>query len=385
MSSPEFLADPITHFRQMRENVPVYQREPGRWVLTRYRDCRAVLEDPRVKNIPKVRCHPDSKNTTQARPVDPDNVAASTIRKLVTRRFTPGALKKIQPRVVAVANQVIDAAVAKNDVDFVEDVAYPLALGTLCEYLGVPQLGLNRFRGSADHILRGFDNLIDGTEGLEGRVDHGMSGFSEFMRQAIDEKRRHPGEDLLSELIERLNGIDPRLTYIDLPYAFASVLISGYESSSSFFAGSGRAFAAFPEERRRFVADPSVHVSGVEELMRYCTPIWYIARQAFEDIEVGGHTIKEGDHIVPVLVAANRDPETFPDPDRLILDRSPNKHLAFGHGPHVCFAVTLTKLQAKLALPLLLQKATGLRATGEPTYKETVLVRNYASMPMRLV
>ena len=215
------------------------------------------------------------------------------------------------------------------------------------------------------------------------RRDAAMAEFSDYFRQLIAVRRAEPAGDLLSDLIAIADG-DGGLSEDDLVSSCVILLITGHESTVNFVSNSVHALLCHPGELARFRSDPEIDQVAIDELMRYCSPANLVVRKASTDIELGGNTIAAGEFVVPLLAAANRDPEVFGDPERLDLTRQPNPHLAFGHGLHYCLGAALARMEGLVALRTLTERAPALAPAGEPEFKPTIGLRGLSVLPVRV-
>jgi cytochrome P450 len=343
-----------------------------------------MYTDARMKNVEFRRCYPDGGDDAGLCPVDPQNVEYVTMRKMVTRQFTPEAMRRLRPRIQRIVDELLDAALEAGDVDLVEAFGFPVATLVACEYFGIPASDRGTFRGWVDAFVACGDGLVGDDEDLDKRRGDAMAELQGYFRSLIPSRRHTPTDDLVGSLVTALDAIDPALTDRQLPDAVSALLMSGYEATGNFLSGATYDLLTHPAELRLFRDNPGIAASAVSELMRYWTPTSYIARSARTDVELDGQVIRAGDTIFLVMAAANRDPEVFDDPDRLDLTRHPNPHIAFGHGPHVCIGAVLTEMEAQLALGALVRRAPALELRGEPKFKTAFAMRGFSTMPVSL-
>jgi cytochrome P450 len=223
-----------------------------------------------------------------------------------------------------------------------------------------------------------LDGYLDQAAMDKGMVA-GMYLF-QYFTDLVEERRRQPREDLLSALLAAESSGDT-LTHAELLSTATLLFVAGFETTMNLVGNGTLALLRHPDELARLRADPSLIRSGVEELLRYDGPVHVTARIATSDVEIGGETIRAGEQAVAILGAANRDPEQFPDPDRLDVARTPNRHLAFGGGPHFCLGAALARMEGQIAFETLLRRLPDLElATASPTYRDHYVIRGVTEL-----
>ncbi|HEX4701520.1 MAG TPA: cytochrome P450 [Pseudonocardiaceae bacterium] len=377
-TTPEFRRDPYRFYRQLRESAPVFRNPAGGWLLSRYRECALALQDTRLGNVEDIRCYPDAggDNGTSA------GSDFAQIRSAVARALSPAVVRRYRPRVAQIVDELVDATLAAGTVDLVASLCHPLGATVFCELFGVPVGDRDLFRGWVDSIVRGVDLLLGVSAEVAARRDAAMAEFSDYFRRLIAVRRVEPAGDLLSDLIAIADG-EGGLTEDELVSSCVILLITGHESTVNFVSNSVHALLTHPDELARFRAEPDIGQVAIDELMRYCSPANLVVRTARTAIELDGHVIAEGEFVVPLLAAANRDPDVFAEPERLDLTREPNPHLAFGHGLHYCLGAALARMEGLVALETLTRRAPALELAGEPEFKPTIGLRGLASLPIR--
>lgn len=392
VGAPEFRRDPYPAYRRLRERAPVFREPGGALLLTRRRECVALLSDPRWRYVEDVRCLPaqdaagggrDAAGTPGQAPDGHGAMASRPVRGPLSKVFTPRVVRGAQERIQQVAERLLDEALERGEVDLVEAYTYPLAATVFCELLGVPPSDRALFRPWVEATVRGIDAVLAITPEEATAKDRAGEAFDAYFRDLIARRRRRPGEDLISGLLQV--EVDGRTLATDELVALCTlVLIAGHASTANFIASGTLALLRNPGELARLRDDPEVMPSAVEELLRYDPPGQFVVRRATCDHEFAGQRMQEGQYAVVFLAAANRDPEVFADPDRLDLTRSPNPHIAFSHGAHYCLGATLAREEARRALATLLRRAPGLALAGEPVYKPSLQVRGLQSLPVAL-
>ena len=388
---PEVHADPYPLYHRLRAEDPVHRNGPGFWVLTRYADVVAVLRDPRMSRDPRRSAQyqliqrgnagedPWEDGAPSMLFVDPPD--HTRLRTLVNKAFTPAAIGRLRSRVEELVEGLLDRVAGTGEMDVVDDLAYPLPVTVICELLGVPPADQTRFRDWSGALVHLLDPLV--AEDVLERALRARAALRGYLGDLVAERRAHPAGDLLTALVAAEDE-GHRLSEQELISMCMLLLVAGHETTVNLIANGTLALLGHPAERARLAADPALAASAVEELLRYDSPVQLTSRHATTDLEVGGQLVREGETVITALGAANRDPAQFPDPDRLHLARSPNRHVAFGGGIHFCLGAPLARMEAQVALAALLRRLPGLACGGEePTWRDTVTLRGLATLPVR--
>lgn len=379
LSSPSFARNPYPYYRLLRGKAPVYRQPQGSWLLTRHRDCVAALQDPRFVNVQEVRCYPDV--VAEGKTVE---TGYSLMRKAAAKALGPSTVRRFESRLQRMVDEVIDVALEARDVDLVECLAYPLPAIVFCDLFGLPPGDINVFRNWIDDLVRGVDLLIIDSAEIATRSHAAQMEFSAYLWRFIEDRRSRPTDDLLSAVVE-IQKHDQGLTDSELLAFCITFFIAGHAATSSFIPLAVKSLLDNPSEMQRFrnlLADDDL--GALEELLRYASPTHFTMRTALTDVEFDGHLIGKGDIVGCVIGSANRDPEVFAEPERLDLTRGANPHVVFGHGLHFCLGMHLARLEARVVLRTLFQRAPRLEFRGEPSYKEAVWLRGLASLPVSL-
>jgi cytochrome P450 len=364
---PDFLRTPYVKYREMRSQGPLFQTRGGLLVATSHALCATLLRDPAFGHGPESPQGEPAKSFLRMDP--PDH---TRLRALVSRAFTPRTVERLRPRIETIATGLIEAL--PEEADLVSGFAYPLPVMVITEMLGVPAGDHQRFRAWSEALARGLDPLL--SNDLSAETGRAREEFGGYFRELIAERRARPGDDLLSEL-SRVE----ELTDAELVATCVLLLVAGHETTVNLIANGVLALARHGAIRE--AAERPAQV--VEEVLRYDPPVQLTARSALEDTELGGRHLPKGSAVLAVIGAANHDPAVFTDPDRFDLDRGPGRHLAFGLGVHFCLGATLARLEGEIALRALAEAAPKLELSdAAPPYKENVVLRGLAALPVRL-
>ncbi|TDD85901.1 cytochrome P450 [Actinomadura darangshiensis] len=346
----------------------------------RYDDVRQVLTDPRFSRDMR-RAH--GKRMVRGRDVsdDPhsllnmDPPEHTRIRRIVAGAFKPRRIARRRPRVLAITRELAgEMAASGPPADLVGEFAFPLPVRVICELLGIPDADRDRFRVWADTMLSMSD------ADAEQRVQAGRE-FRAYIREHLAAHRAHPGEALLDDLIAARDGSDA-LSERELVSLTSNLIVAGHETTANLIASG--VFTLLSEGLYRGLA-PTERL--VEELLRHDTPALYaLPRVATRDVDLPSGTVAAGETVLPLLAEANRDSGVFGEPDGFDADRDGPAHLAFGHGAHFCLGAGLARLEAEVALTVLLAEfpdlALAVPAEDVP-WRTTSLVRGPTRLPVR--
>jgi cytochrome P450 len=391
---PDRLRDPYPGYRALQESAPVYRNPWLRvWILSRYADVAAVLKDPsfsvrrlesaavrRLGAFQKLR--PDFREMLERNLLMLDPPDHTRLRGLVAKAFTPRVVERLRPGIQALVDGLLDEAKRRGEIDLMRDFAYPLPATVIAEMLGVPPSDASRFMRWSNDLAALLDPF-NAPGGLEA-AQAAFVELSGYFRAVLAERRREPRDDLISALAtveERGEG----LSEAELVSLCGLILGAGYETTANLIGNAAVALLRHPGERKRLVDDPGLIASAVEEFLRYESPVQATDRVATRDFEIRGTRIRRGELVVLFLAAANRDPERFPDPDRLDLGRPDNAHLAFSHGPHFCLGAQLARAEAQIAIGTLVRRFPGFEGPPGPlVYRPSFSLRGPAALPVRL-
>ncbi|MFE6921492.1 cytochrome P450 [Nocardia sp. NPDC057663] len=392
--SAEFRRDPYPVYRALRESRPVH-KTLGMWVLTRHADARTVLHDKSFSAglIPKL-------VTEQARRlgqpevarierlgrtslVFTDNPEHARLRGLVNKVFTARTIATLEPLVAAVAERFLRPAVAAGRADVITELAGPLPVAVLCEWMALPP-ALHAWVGGWTHDIRfllepGLMKADDLT-----RVRTVVELFADALAEVLAERRARPGADLISRLLAARTANGDRLTDEELIFVCIMCFVAGTETTRALIGTATLALLRHPDQAAMVRRSPDRLGATVAEALRYDAPLQLTKRLATRDVVIGGETIRAGDHVLVCLGAANRDPEVFPRPDEFDITRAPRDHLAFGHGMHGCLGGALAQLQTRIALDGLLRRHPRMSAPGDEFawQDRSFLLRGLDSLPV---
>ncbi|MFC9154631.1 cytochrome P450 [Streptomyces bauhiniae] len=380
--------DPYAAYAAMRSACPVQAVSAGSgertsYLVTGYAEAREALADVRLskdtvaffagKASPR-RLHPAVAHTMLA--TDPPE--HTRLRKLVTKAFTTGAVTQLRPFITRVTDELLDQWTAGEPFDLMAGLAVPLPVIVICELLGVPQADRSEVRRWSEELF---------AAGQPDVIDAASHSLADYMTGLIAAKRRTPGSSLLDQLISARDG-DDRFSEEELVSLAVLLLVAGHETTANFLGNALLALLQHPAELHRLQQKPDDLPAALDELLRFDSPVSTATfRYTTESVTLGGTDIPAGAPVLIALGAANRDPERFPSPDLLELDRNAAAHLGFGHGIHRCVGAPLAKAEAEIALRALLTRFPEIRLAVPPDrleWRHTRLVRGLASLPVTL-
>lgn len=403
----EFAADPYPAYAWLREHAPVHRAElpsgVSAWLVTRYADAREALADTRLSKNPghhrEDSAHgkgkvgiPGERNAnlmTHLLNIDPPD--HTRLRRLVSKAFTPRRVALFAPRVQELADELIDAVLARQDpaaergeADLIHEFAFPLPIYAICDMLGVPAEDQDDFRDWAAMMLRHGN-------APRGGVGRAVKKMRAYLAELIHRKRSAPGDDLISGLIQA-GDHGEQLTENEAAAMAFILLFAGFETTVNLIGNGTYALLGNPGERARLQralagdGDEDLQATAIEELLRYDGPVELATwRFATEPLTLGGQHVERGEPVLVVLAAADRDPAKFTDPDRLDLGRVDNQHLGYGHGIHYCLGAPLARLEGRTALATLLRRLPDLELAADPAelrWRGGLIMRGLRTLPV---
>jgi cytochrome P450 len=306
-------------------------------------------------------------------------------RKLVNRAFTPRRVRQMEDPIRGIANALVDDWHGAREIEFNEQFCFGLPLSVIADALGISRDLMDQFRAWSDAFTAGVGNPNMTTEeniAILQLVDE----FYDYFTKQIADRRLHPEDDLLTDLVQgRLEGIDP-LTEHEILQALSQFLVAGNETTAKLLCGAGLRLATDPELDAQLRSEPGLISAFVEELLRLETPAQGLFRTATEDTVIGEVDIPKGSLLFLAFAAGNRDPSFCPVPHELILERTlPSPHLAFGFGEHFCLGASLARAEARIGLETLLDRVTRFELIGDPDlieYEPNFGLRGIKRLPL---
>jgi len=407
------IANPVTYgdenkihgyLSELRQKDPVHWTEPDGfrpyWTLSKYKDILEIellndkfLNEPRsvLMNIDaehqlaSMWGGPDPK-TGRVSPfrtlIDMDNPDHRGYRALTQSWFMPANLKKLEPRMAELARKYVDLMMEKGpECDFAREIAVYYPLHVIMSIMGVPETDEPLMLRLTQELFGGSDPDLqrkgEATAGTNTIMD-----FFAYFNAMTEARRKNPGEDLATVIANgKVNGAE--LGPIETASYYIIVATAGHDTTSSSIAGGLRAFIENPAQLAKLRADPELLDSAANEIIRWVTPVQHFMRTATEDYQLRDKTIKAGEHLKLIYLSGNRDLEAFPDPFKFDITRSPNRHVAFGYGAHVCLGQHLAKMEIKAFFKELLGRLDSIELTGEPKRVQSTFVSGLKTLPVR--
>jgi cytochrome P450 len=387
---PEVLANPYPLYRQLRTQDPVHW-DPylHAWVVTRYSEVVEVLHrfSAKATHTPeKLAALGMGQFTPFARVMvrqmlflDPPQ--HSRVRRLAAVAFTPRRVERVRGHIEEIADSLLDVVRSRGEMEVMEDLANPLPAIVLAEMLGVPIEDHRRLKSWSQDFAEMLGNFQHNPD-RAAKVARSLEEMTAYFQEAVRRQAKRPTEGLVNALtVAEVDG--DRLTEDEVVANLILTLVGGQETTTNLIGNGLLTLLRHPEDMERLRRDPTLVPAAVEELLRYESPSQYTARLAPDDVELGGRLIKRGQAVIAVMGAANRDPERFPDPERLDLVREDNRHLAFGWAGHFCFGAPLARSEGQVALSALLRQLPNLRlAPGPITWRSNLGLRGLTTLPV---
>ena len=333
--------NPFPWYRFMRESQPIrYEPRYGGWQVFRYDEVLRVLSDYAVFSSAFGGQGPLGSSL-----ISMDPPRHRQLRNLVTQAFTPRAVAQLSGRITAIVNDLLDRVITAGRMDVIDDLAYPLPVIVIAEMLGIPQEDRQRFKIWSDAVV--------GASYPEG--GNPQAEMSAYFLNMIEQRRHEAKDDLITALLNaQIDG--QHLNQQELLGFCVLLLVAGNETTTNLIGNAFLCFDEHPEVMEQLRAEPALMPGAIEEVLRYRSPVQFMYRRAIADVTLDGHNIRAGQEVLAWIGSANRDERQFPNPDLFDIKRTPNRHIAFGHGIHFCVGAPLARLESKIALTLMLER-----------------------------
>lgn len=393
----EMLKDPFPLFAQLRTMGPVMpipfptSGSQKAWMVTRLEEAFQILKDSQRFTVDSTAVEGNARAQLRQERMENITILSNSmlsvdgldhrrLRGLVSKVFTPKYIEGLRPAIQEIADKLIDRVEAQGTMELIADFAFPLPINVISDMLGVPH-------ESWDILRDGSSAIIDGGAMTRMSVEtrQKLQAYNDYIKQLISEKRRHPQDDLISQLIQIEEGGD-RLSEAELFSMIGLLILAGHETTSNLIGTGMLALFDYPEQRTKLQADLSLVPLAVEELLRFAGPVLIPApRIVTQDLELGGQQLTRGDIVMPILISANRDESHFTDPEDLDLARKINRHLAFGYGIHVCLGAPLARLEGDIAFTTLLRRLPNIHldiSREAIAWRGALNIRGLSSLPL---
>jgi cholest-4-en-3-one 26-monooxygenase len=360
------------------------------WAITKHADIVTIGKQPETfLNGPRLVITPDDSDQNDLFPptlIQIDPPKHGVYRQLVSKRFTPRYLKRMNDDIEKIGKEIVDALVTESDegeCDFVQRVSAPLPIAVIAWMLGVPREDWNLLFDWTNRTI-GADDPEYRREGITGQetAQQAMVEIFTYFAKLVEEKKKNPADDLVTIFAHAEIDGKP-LPPMDVLAWCLIIVIAGNETTRNGTTGGMLAFIEHQNELRRLQANPSLLVPAVEEVVRWTSPIIHFGRTATKDVEIRGKRIREGDALALFYPSANRDEEIFDDPFEFRIDRHPNPHLGFGVGEHFCLGSHVARLEMQVAYKHLLPRIEEIELAGPVSRLHSGLVGGVKHLPIR--
>jgi cytochrome P450 len=361
--SDDFRRNPFPAYDQLRAASPVlHVPNPDLWMIFDYDGVKQAMTDHEAF----------SSNPSKASSPAPrwlvffDPPRHTKLRSLIMRAFTPRMVANLEPRIQEISHELIDRALENGETDIVGEFAEPLPMMVIAGMLGIPSGEWRRFRRWSDVIVTSSSLAIPGgAQWAATAADMALvtAEMKDSLKEWIGERRAAPKDDLLTALIQaEVDG--ERLSEEDLFGFLQLLLIAGTETTANLLANAILCFIEHPAQLARLRQTPELLPLGIEEVLRYRSPLQWMLRFTARDVEIGGYSLPAGKRVLTMIGSANRDPKHFAHPGSVDIARNPNPHLAFGHGIHFCIGAPLSRLESRVALSVFLGRIASFELSG---------------------
>ncbi len=392
--TPAAIDDPYPNYARLRDEGRImWSDKLTTWLVPHHADVLDFFRDDRLSadrmQAKKFRGAPKSSSARQLASDPPEH---TVVRHLLTRTLTPAVQtaaaqlpelidRLLDQAVERATHELLDRVEPQGTFDLVDDFAYPFPITVIAWLFDIPEQDRTQFGVWAHDLARNMDSFYKGRDaGMKAR----LADYESYVRTLVASRRADPGDDMVSELL-RIEHEGEHLTDAEVQILCTTLIFAGHETTVNLISNATNALLDHRDQWERLLADPGLAATAVEEFLRFDSPAQMISRTALEDLEFHGAHIEAGDSVLAVVGSANRDPERFPDPDRLDVGRAPNPHLAFGAGIHFCPGAQLTRLEARAALPRLVERLPSLsRAEAPARRRPTAVLRGFEHLPVRL-
>jgi cholest-4-en-3-one 26-monooxygenase len=380
---------PHDQFAWLRTNAPIYWHQHpaghGYWVLSKHADMLAVSRDHNtfsaetgfvmVDDLP-----PDILDMTRNQLLGMDPPKHGPLRRAVITRFTTRMLAELEPQVRQIARDVMAQITKPQEVNFVESLAGDLPTAVICSMLEIPRDMWPAIRRWSDLCTSGSDPDLGGTteEVNQASVELGTYGF-----QLAYERKDKGGHDLISLLVnQQVDG--HQLSEIEFASLFVQLTVAGNETTRGLISSGMHELLKRPDLYQQLQANQELLPLAVEEMLRWTCPLHYFRRTATCDTEIRGQAIRAGDRVVMLYSSANFDEEVFADPMTFDITRTPNPHMAFGHGIHLCLGANLARMEARIFFEEFFRHFAGIESCAEPAFIRSNSIHGFKEMPVLL-
>ena len=390
--SPEFIRDPYPHYARLRTTDPMHLTSLGTFVASRHAEASLVLRDKRFgkdyvertkrRYGPKIMDEPIFRSMSHWM-LQQDPPDHTRLRSLVVKAFTARRVEDMRPRIQEIVDQTLDRIAPQGHMDLIEDFAFRLPVTIICDMLGIPEEHREVFYASSRDGGRILDPVpLTPEEIAQGNASNALAKM--YFQQLFELRRKQPGEDLTTQLVQAEEA-GSKLSNEELTANIILLFGAGHETTVNLIGNGLLALHRNPDQLALLKANPSLITNAVEEFLRYDSSVQLSGRVALEDIEdLGGKKIPKGESVLCLLGSANRDPAVYPDrPEQLDITRPNVRPLSFGGGIHHCLGAQLARIEAEVAIAILLRRLPELKLDDaeNPEWRPTFVLRGLKRLP----
>jgi cytochrome P450 len=370
-----FVDDPYPTYARLRDEDPVHWSERlGAWMVTRYADIDHIFRDEAF-STDRATANKFKGTPSSLRSISSDPPEHTVVRGAITTTLTNRVIDGVRGQVAALVDQLLDGLAGRDEFDLIGDFAYPLPITVIAELFDVPEADRAQFQNWSKAMARSMDHFYSNMGG-------GLRDMYAYCDRLAQSRRDNPGDDLISALLGT-----GELVYEEVVSLCATLIFAGHETTTNLIANGMLALFGAPDQLQRMRAigdDPHDLRVAIEELLRYDSPAQMLNRVVAADVELGGKQLRTGDSLLTVIGSGNRDAAAFKEPDVLDVGRQPNPHLGFGVGLHYCVGAALSRREAHIAFPALLDRFPRIELAGPPVWRDTIVLRGLESLPVRV-
>ena len=383
--SPEFRADPYPLYARLREATAATPTPFGSVLVTRHEPVDRVLRSPAFRTPRGYREADDPGGPPRFDPAGAltrhrrhwilfqSGEAHARLRRLITKVFTPRAVRELAPRIEAMVDGLLAPAIERGTMEVIGDLAYPLPSTVICELLGIPESDRDLNRAWATAAAATLDPVT--TDAQVSAAERAMAEWDAYMRDFLAERRARPGQALIDAMLA-VEEDGTRLSEDEVAANATFLFAAGHETTTNLIGNGLLALLRHPDQLALLRREPDAMEGAVEELLRFDSPVQFAARVALAPTDIEGQAVEPGIVVMLALGCANRDPRRYQDPDRLDVRRPDVKPLSFGGGPHYCVGAALARLEGRIAFERLLARAGSIElSTDRPVWRPTLNLR----------
>ncbi|MBC8364638.1 MAG: cytochrome P450 [Actinobacteria bacterium] len=389
---PEFLVDPYPTYARLRNEDPVHRTPVGTLLVSRYDDVHSVLRDTETSvqrfdtsaEVPE-HMRPLHEQRRERAPsilgLDPPD--HTRLRGLVQRTFTPRAVGLMRDQTSAIVDDLLDALSGRDQIDLIGEYAFVIPFSVIHAMLGLPETDVSMVRSWSHALTQTLEPFLTPEQ-----VDAALESselMDAYLRDAIEQKRRKPADDLLTKLIEAEEE-DDRMTEEELLSMVSLLFVAGHETTVNLIGNGVHALLEHPDQMALVRDDESVDATVTDELLRWDSPVQTSGRRLLHDTVISGVEVAADEMVLTALGSANRDPSFWGDTaDTLDVTRADaNRHVSFGSGIHHCLGAALARMEGEIAITRFVRRFPEMALASEPTFNARIILRGRETLPVRL-